>query len=230
MRKQQSVRRRRAHIYIYMCVWCVRMYVCVVYVCTYVHIKRGPRKYATITLRQINKAFPSGGRGIGKLMYSVPSRCCSALQFLPCPQDGFQERDTFQGKEIKKYQTPFLTTSSSLWQGLGCPQTQGHFQLVAEKDTGHFLCGLITLNCLPSCYVPFPSTVGKIYSGFLFEKSQSAVGWPSALGQNILSAECDVEAAVHLTWQYLRSRGEGWPPVTQLPLSRPCSCSSVTPL
>lgn len=56
---------------------------------------------------------------------------------------------SLRGKKIRKYQSPLLA-SSSLWQGLGYPHTQGHFKHLAKKELVTFLCGLFTLNSLES--------------------------------------------------------------------------------
>lgn len=65
---------------------------------------------------------------------------------------------SLRGEKIRKYQTPLLT-SSSLWQGLGCPHTQGHFKHLAKKKTGHFSLWSFHPE-LPSeflCHVPINS-------------------------------------------------------------------------
>lgn len=188
------------------------------------NLKRCPRKYTAVALSWISKASPGRGSRIGELVCPVPSRCCSTLQFLPYPQGGFQEKERRLGN-----------TRLHSWHLLASGKDKAAHRLKdisswqPRKKRVPFLCGLFILNCLRSCYVPFPSTLEKIHFGFLFEKSQSAVSWLSCFGQNIQSGECDVEAAVHFTWQCLRSRGEGRASIAQLPLSRPCSLQHCHP-
>lgn len=115
---------------------------------------------------------------------------------------------SLRGEKIRKYQTPLLT-SSSLWQGLGCPHTQGHFKHLAKKETGHFSLWSFHPE-LPSeflCHVPINSRKDFTLTSCLRSFNPQLLG-PLALGQNILSGEYFVEAAVDLTWQCLKQRKE----------------------
>lgn len=128
-----------------------------------------------------------------------------------------------------KYQTPLLA-SSSLWQGLDCPHTQGHFKHLAKKETGHFSLWSFHLE-LPSeflCPVPINSRIDFTLASCLRRSSLQLHG-PLALGKSILSGESFVEAALDLTWQCLKQRAEKEATSHTASSIRPCSSQWCRP-